>query len=248
MLQCARHTIRIDDAWLKRRPGRSRRRRRGRPRGPCRPPSTGDRPPAIRLGSCDGAELECPSCPSRKCPHCSVTRVSRTTCHMGVSCGFPRNVVRRVRVRPSAGLRQLVNRADPAPQHLRRVDLALLSGHPRRPDLLHSPPARHAVPVDLLAVRGLHHLLRHHAPDGSRPVLLALLPAGRPDQAGDCHRVGQHGHRPGADRAAGPGHAHAPRAGARDRRAQAGRSGAARERGAVPRHLRERRRRHRPQG
>ena len=40
----------------------------------------------------------------------------------------------------------------------------------------------------------------------------------------------------------------APRAGGRDRRAQAGRSGAARERRAVPRHLRERRRRHRPHG
>ena len=26
--------------------------------------------------SCDGAEFQCPSCPARKCPHCSVTRVS----------------------------------------------------------------------------------------------------------------------------------------------------------------------------
>ena len=149
---------------------------------------------------------------------------------------------------PQAGLRRLVNRTDPAPQHLRRVDLAFVSRHPRRPDLLHPPPAGYALPVDLLAVRGLHHPLRHHPPDGSGPVLLALVPAGRPDQVGHRHRVGQHGHRPGADHAAGPGHAHAPRARARDRRARAGRGGAARERGAVPRHLRERRRRHRPQG
>ena len=63
--------------------------------------------------------------------------------------------------------------------------------------------------MDLLAVRGLHHPLRHHPPDGSGPVLLALVPTGRPDQVGHRDRVGQHGHRPGADHAAGPGHARA---------------------------------------
>ncbi len=142
-----------------------------------------------------------------------------------VPCGLFPPPVRHVGFPAALELRLVVSRAGLVVRPLGPGGVGGLPGHPLRAGLLRSAAQGRALSPNLLAVRGLHPGLRHHAPDGRSPVLVAGLPTVRTRHAAHSHHLLGHRYCPYPHRAPGPGHAHPPGIGAGDCRAQASRRG-----------------------